>query len=173
MEKFNEKYLEKNRVGNNATDAEWKTVKNLLCYGNLYNKEDIEICYKNINENKKWYYKINKDALYDYEISVVKVFIFVLTLLIGLPIISSTLEDILGIRAMSIISSGAIFIGFNVAVSKFINKLVYENDIDQLQRNLGKAIDPNRKTSLKTGYYPYFLEKQAKKQKLNNHLPIM
>lgn len=47
MEKFNEKYLEKNRVGNNATDAEWKTVKNLLCYGNLYNKKDIEICYKN------------------------------------------------------------------------------------------------------------------------------
>lgn len=129
MEKFNEKYLEKNRGGNNATDAEWKTVKNLLCYGNLYNKKDIEICYKNINENKKWYYKINKDVLYDYEISVVKVFIFVLTLLIGLPIISSTLEDILGIGAMSIISSGAIFIGFNVAVSKFINKLVYENEL--------------------------------------------
>lgn len=65
MEKFNEKYLEENRVGNNATDAEWKTVKSLLCYGNLYNKENIKICYKNINENKKWYYKINKDALYD------------------------------------------------------------------------------------------------------------
>lgn len=47
MEKFNEKYLEENRVGNNATDVEWKTVKNLLCYGNLYNKKDIEICYKN------------------------------------------------------------------------------------------------------------------------------
>ena len=64
---------------------------------------------------------------------------------------------------MSIISSGAIFIGFNVAVSKFINKLVYENDIDQLQRNLGKAIDPNRKTSLKDRLLSLFSRKASKK----------
>lgn len=170
MEKFNEKYLENNRVGNNATDSEWKTIKNLLCYGNLYNREDIEICYKNINENKKWYYKINKDALYDDEISVGKGIIFALTLLIGLPIISSTLEDILGIGAMSMISSGAIFIGFNVAVSKFINKLVYENDIDQLQRNLGKAIDPNRKTSLKDRLLSLFSRKASKKVEVKQSL---
>lgn len=162
MEKFNEKYLEKNRVGNNATDAEWKTVKNLLCYGNLYNKEDIEICYKNINENKKWYYKINKDALYNNEISFEKGIIFILTLVICLLIIICTLEDILGI--------GAIFIGFNIAVSKFINKLEYESDIDQLQRNLGKAIDTNRKTSLKDRLLFLFSRKASKKAEIKQSL---
>ena len=59
MEKFKERDLEANRIGNNATDEEWKVIKDFLCEGHILNQDSAKICYQNIKENKKWYYKLN------------------------------------------------------------------------------------------------------------------
>ena len=180
MQKFNDKYLEKYRLGNNATDEEWEIVKDLLCYGNLHDKEAAKICYKNITENKKWYYNINKDE----GIIPVNVFSCFIITFGALAAYYGIMDDIIAPlinfqgysltfhlpSTINMILSGAMAIASDIATVKIINKLGYENDIDQLQKSLEKFVYPNRKTSLKDKILSLFSRKVKKEVEVNQSL---
>ena len=180
MQKFNDKYLEKYRLGNNATDEEWEIVKDLLCYGNLHDKEAAKICYKNITENKKWYYNINKDE----ELIPVKVFFGFIIAFGALAAYYGIMDDIIAPlinfqgysltnhlpSTINMILSGAMVIVSDIATVKIINKLGYENDINQLQKSLEKLVYPNRKTSLKDKILSLFSRKAKKEVEVNQSL---
>lgn len=55
MQTYNINFLEKNRMGNNANDQEWEIIVKWLSTGKLNSKEEMQICYENIQKNKKWY----------------------------------------------------------------------------------------------------------------------
>ncbi len=180
MQKFNDKYLEKYRLGNNATDEEWEIVKDLLCYGNLHDKEAAKICYKNITENKKWYYNINKDDGI-IPINVFSCFIITFGALAAYyGIMDDIIAPLINFQGYSLtfhlpstinmILSGAMAIASDIATVKIINKLGYENDIDQLQKNLEKFVYPNRKTSLKDKILSLFSRKVKKEVEVNQSL---
>lgn len=180
MQKFNDKYLEKYRLGNNATDEEWEIVKDLLCYGNLHDKEAAKICYKNITENKKWYYNINKDDGI-IPINVFSCFIITFGALAAYyGIMDDIIAPLINFQGYSLtfhlpstinmILSGAMAIASDIATVKIINKLGYENDIDQLQKSLEKFVYPNRKTSLKDKILSLFSRKVKKEVEVNQSL---
>ena len=180
MQKFNDKYLEKYRLGNNATDEEWEIVKDLLSYGNLHDKEAAKICYKNITENKKWYYNINKNE----ELILIKVFSCFIIAFGALAAYYGIMDDIIAPlinfqrhsltfylpSTINMILSGAMVIASDIATVKIINKLGYENDIDQLQKSLEKFVYPNLKTSLKDKILSLFSRKVKKEVEVNQSL---
>ena len=179
MRKFNESDLEANRIGNNATDEEWKIIKDFLCEGHIFNQDSAKICYQNIKENKKWYYKLNA-IVNDGNLIVEKIVIgfVVATLAFGIypgiiddivaPLIGysslfynipDTLNGILRVVTMA----GAV-----LAQAKVINKLSYEKDIDLLQKNLKKAITPGKKTSIKDHISNFFTKGAKEKSKISS-----
>ena len=97
MEKFKERDLEANRIGNNATDEEWKIIKEFLCEGHILNQDSAKICYQNIKENKKWYYKLNaivNDMVNDDNLIETKIVIGLVAAAIAFGIYPGIIDDI-------------------------------------------------------------------------------
>ena len=156
-----------------------KKIKDFLCEGHIFNQDSAKICYQNIKENKKWYYKLNA-IVNDGNLIVEKMVIgfVVATLAFGIypgiiddivaPLIGysslfynipDTLNGILRVVTMA----GAV-----LAQAKVINKLSYEKDIDLLQINLKKAITQGKKTSIKDRILNFFTKGAKEKNKISS-----
>lgn len=77
MKKYNADYLEEYYTQNyNYPGREinkhrcliWPTVKDYLSTGKLHSKEGALICYKELKNNKEWYYKMNQDYELHYTV---------------------------------------------------------------------------------------------------------
>ena len=181
MEKFNEKDLEANRIGNNATDEEWKIIKDFLCEGHIFNQDSAKICYQNIKENKKWYYKLNA-IVNDKDLIITKIVIGFVVDLIAFEIYPGIIDDIvaplIGYNYSSLfynipdtlngILRVATMAGAVLAQAKVINKLSYEKDIDLLQINLKKAITQGKKASIKDRILKFFTKGAKEKNKISS-----
>ena len=181
MEKFNEKDLEANRIGNNATDEEWKIIKDFLCEGHIFNQDSAKICYQNIKENKKWYYKLNA-IVNDKDLIITKIVIGFVVDLIAFEIYPGIIDDIvaplIGYNYSSLfynipdtlngILRVVTMTGAVLAQAKVINKLSYEKDIDLLQINLKKAITQGKKASIKDRILNFFTKGAKEKNKISS-----
>lgn len=181
MEKFNEKDLEANRIGNNATDEEWKIIKDFLCEGHIFNQDSAKICYQNIKENKKWYYKLNA-IVNDKDLIITKIVIGFVVDLIAFEIYPGIIDDIvaplIGYNYSSLfynipdtlngILRVVTMTGAVLAQAKVINKLSYEKDIDLLQINLKKAITQGKKISIKDRILNFFTKGAKEKNKISS-----
>ena len=181
MEKFNEKDLEANRIGNNATDEEWKIIKDFLCEGHIFNQDSAKICYQNIKENKKWYYKLNA-IVNDKDLIITKIVIGFVVDLIAFEIYPGIIDDIvaplIGYNYYSLfynipdtlngILRVVTMTGAVLAQAKVINKLSYEKDIDLLQINLKKAITQGKKASIKDRILNFFTKGAKEKNKISS-----
>lgn len=181
MEKFNEKDLEANRIGNNATDEEWKIIKDFLCEGHIFNQDSAKICYQNIKENKKWYYKLNA-IVNDKDLIITKIVIGFVVDLIAFAIYPGIIDDIvaplIGYNYSSLfynipdtlngILRVVTMTGAVLAQAKVINKLSYEKDIDLLQINLKKAITQGKKASIKDRILNFFTKGAKEKSKISS-----
>ncbi len=179
MKKFNESDLEANRIGNNATDEEWKIIKDFLCEGHIFNQDSAKICYQNIKENKKWYYKLNA-IVNDGNLIVEKMVIGFVVAALAFGIYPGIIDDIVA----PLIGYSSLFYnipdtlngilrvvtmaGAVLAQAKVINKLSYEKDIDLLQKNLKKAITPGKKTSIKDHISNFFTKGAKEKSKISS-----
>ena len=179
MKKFNESDLEANRIGNNATDEEWKIIKDFLCEGHIFNQDSAKICYQNIKENKKWYYKLNA-IVNDGNLIVEKMVIGFVVAALAFGIYPGIIDDIVA----PLIGYSSLFYnipdtlngilrvvtmaGAVLAQAKVINKLSYEKDIDLLQKNLKKAITPGKKTSIKDHISNFFTKGAKEKNKISS-----
>ena len=179
MKKFNESDLEANRIGNNATDEEWKIIKDFLCEGHILNQDSAKICYQNIKENKKWYYKLNA-IVNDGNLIVEKMVIGFVVAALAFGIYPGIIDDIVA----PLIGYSSLFYnipdtlngilrvvtmaGAVLAQAKVINKLSYEKDIDLLQKNLKKAITPGKKTSIKDHILNFFTKEEKEKSKISS-----
>ena len=184
MEKFKERDLEANRIGNNATDEEWKIIKDFLCEGHILNQDSAKICYQNIKENKKWYYKLNaivNDIVNDdnfMEIKIVIGFVAAVTAFGIYPgIIDDTVAPLFGYNYSLFYDipdtlNGklrvATMAGAVLAQAKVFNKLAYEKDIDLLQINLKKAIIQGKKASIKDRILNFFTKGTKEKNKISS-----
>lgn len=167
MENFNEMYLEENRLGNNATDKEWVEIKKALCYGYL-NNEIAKVCYKNIKENKKWYYKINRGR---DEVIFGTGLLYTLQAVVGLIvtfILSCSTWSGTELEQLALFGAEELVAAF--VIIKIPNKLLYENDIVQFQKSLEKAIYPNRITRIKNRVLSLFPKKSKKKTEVKQSL---
>ena len=181
MEKFNEKDLEANRIGNNATDEEQKIIKDFLCEGHIFNQDSAKICYQNIKENKKWYYKLNA-IVNDKDLIITKIVIGFVVDLIAFEIYPGIIDDIvaplIGYNYSSLfynipdtlngILRVVTMTGAVLAQAKVINKLSYEKDIDLLQINLKKAITQGKKASIKDRILNFFTKGAKEKNKISS-----
>ena len=179
MKKFNESDLEANRIGNNATDEEWKIIKDFLCEGHISNQDSAKICYQNIKENKKWYYKLNA-IVNDGNLIVEKMVIGFVVAALAFGIYPGIIDDIVA----PLIGYSSLFYnipdtlngilrvvtmaGAVLAQAKVINKLSYEKDIDLLQKNLKKAITQGKKTSIKDHILNFFTKGAKEKSKISS-----
>ena len=184
MKKFNESDLEANRIGNNATDEEWKIIKDFLCEGHIFNQDSAKICYQNIKENKKWYYKLNaivNDMVNDDNLIETKIVIGLVAAAIAFGIYPGIIDDIvaplIGYNyslfynipdTLNGILRVVTMAGAVLAQAKVINKLSYEKDIDLLQKNLKKAITPGKKTSIKDHISNFFTKGAKEKSKISS-----
>ena len=183
MKKFNESDLEANRIGNNATDEEWKIIKDFLCEGHISNQDSAKICYQNIKENKKWYYKLNaivNDMVNDDNLIETKIVIGLVAAAIAFGIYPGIIDDIVA----PLIGYSSLFYnipdtlngilrvvtmaGAVLAQAKVINKLSYEKDIDLLQINLKKAITQSKKASIKERILNFFTKGAKEKSKISS-----
>lgn len=181
MQKFNESDLEENRIGNNATDKEWEIIKDFLCEGHIFNLDSAKICYQNIKENKKWYYKLNA-IVNDSNLIETKMIVGLIVAAIAFGVYPGIIDDIvaplIGYNyshlfysipdTLNAILRVATMLVAVLAQAKVINKLSYEKDIDQLQRNLKKAIAPGEKTSIKDKILNFFTKRAKEKSKISN-----
>ena len=179
MRKFNESDLEANRIGNNATDEEWKIIKDFLCEGHIFNQDSAKICYQNIKENKKWYYKLNA-IVNDGNLIVEKIVIGFVVAALAFGIYPGIIDDIVA----PLIGYSSLFYnipdtlngilrvvtmaGAVLAQAKVINKLSYEKDIDLLQKNLKKAITQSKKASIKERILNFFTKGAKEKNKISS-----
>lgn len=179
MKKFNESDLEANRIGNNATDEEWKIIKDFLCEGHIFNQDSAKICYQNIKENKKWYYKLNaivNDGNLIVEKMVIGFVVSALTFGIYPGIIDDIVAPLIGYSSLFYnipdtlngILRVVTMAGAVLAQAKVINKLSYEKDIDLLQINLKKAITQGKKTSIKDRILNFFTKGAKEKNKISS-----
>lgn len=184
MEKFKERDLEANRIGNNATDEEWKIIKDFLCEGHILNQDSAKICYQNIKENKKWYYKLNaivNDMVNDDNLIETKIVIGLVAAAIAFGIYPGIIDDIvaplIGYNyslfynipdTLNGILRVATMAGAVLAQAKVINKLSYEKDIDLLQINLKKAITQGKKASIKERILNFFTKGAKEKNKISS-----
>lgn len=184
MEKFKERDLEANRIGNNATDEEWKIIKDFLCEGHILNQDSAKICYQNIKENKKWYYKLNaivNDIVNDDNFMEIKIVIGFVAAVIAFGIYPGIIDDIvaplIGYNyslfydipdTLNGILRVATMAGAILAQAKVFNKLAYEKDIDLLQINLKKAIIQGKKASIKDRILNFFTKGTKEKNKISS-----
>ena len=141
MQTYDCEYLKRKRTGNNANDYEWTIIVNWLSTGKLNGKEEMQICYDNMLKNKKWYYNINFEytKYNDNFMSMVTVGVCSFAAVSGgFRFIT---DDILGLYLDLLYFPNFIIyiftaVGLTVGNCRFIKKISFDKNIDNLQKSL-------------------------------------
>ena len=145
MLNIKETYLSTNRLGNNANDQEWEIVSRWLETGSLNSQEEIQVCYNNMEKNKKWYYHMNrhKDVSDEWVLSILFFGLVYVPFMrdIGIKIIEMlnqyvTLNEItLFVLQRSV--GFMLVIGASIATERILRNIILDKQI----RNLNKALE--------------------------------
>lgn len=152
MEKYNIELLEKNRMGNNADNYEWQVVTEWLSTGKIKNKEEMQICYDNMQKNKKWYYDINYRYNANDEfvilVSLIDIALFFVTIFGYAPFMNSIVAKIINFsnyhytltetlpNVFDFVIWALSTVGIMAGNFAFFKKIIVDKKVDDLQETL-------------------------------------
>ncbi len=152
MERYNVNFLEESRMGNNANNQEWKTIVKWLSTGKLSNKEEMQICYDNMQKNKKWYYDINfrynADDGFMLLVSLINAALLFVTIFGYAPFMNSIVAKIINFdnyyyyltetlpNAFDFVIWALSTVGIMAGNFVFFKKIIVDKKVDDLQETL-------------------------------------